>query len=87
MSRARRPVRDAQVIIDMDEMQRWLPHAIEAVWYMRTGNCYSGGSMLCEQFARRVHSQLLQKYGLQPEELPLLTFDVWNWNAPFAQVA
>ena len=39
--------------------------------------------MQCEQSARRVHSQLKQTFGLTDEQLPLLTFDMWNWNAPF----
>lgn len=69
----------------MDEWVKWQPRSIEAVWYMRTGNCYAGGSMLCENYARRVHSQLKQAYGVTDEELPLLTFDMWNWNTPYAQ--
>ena len=72
-----------EVVIEMDAFVEWMPRSVEAVWYLRNGNCYSGGSMLCEDHARRVHAQLLQVYGLTVEELPLLTFDLWDWKAPF----
>ena len=68
----------------MAEWMRWQPRSIEAVWYLRNGACYSGGSMLCEKFARRVHAQLLEEFHLTAAELPLLTFDPWNWQQPFA---
>lgn len=67
----------------MAEWVRWQPQSIEAVWFLRTGSCYQGGSMLCEHFARRVHSELMHKFGLTSEQLPLLSFDPYNWNAPF----
>ena len=73
-----------EVVIDMADWVSWQPQSIEAVWFLRTGSCYSGGSMLCESFARKVHSELKLKFGLTDEQLPLLSFDVYNWNAPFA---
>jgi len=73
-----------EVVIDMEQWLAWLPQSIEAVWFLKSGNCYAGGSMLCEQFARRVHAQLLQQYGVTDKDLPLLTLDVFNWDKPFA---
>lgn len=73
-----------EVIVDMFEMQQWLPRAVEAVWVFRKGSCYDGGSMLCDGYARRVRSNFMQKYGLEDKELPMLTFDPYNFDAPFA---
>ena len=75
----------AQVVIDMEDWQQWLPKGIEAVWYLSGGNCHSGGSMQCEQTARRVHASLLQKFKLTKEQLPLLTFDPFAWGGPFRE--
>ena len=69
----------------MFDLVKWQPKSIEAVWFLRNGNCYSGGSMLCESYARRVHGMVMQAFGLTREQLPLLSFDLWNWDAPFAQ--
>lgn len=74
-----------EVVIDMAEVQRWLPRSIEAVWFMKNWNCYEGGSMLCEGFAKRTQAQLLLQYGLTAEQVPLITFDSYNWQAPFAK--
>ncbi len=62
----------------------WQPRSIEAVWFLRSFNCFQGGSMLCESKARQVHTQLLHKYGLTSKELPLLSLDPNNWDTPFA---
>ena len=74
------------MVIEEDTFLSWLPRSIEAVWYLKSWNCYSGGSMQCEGAARRVHEMLLREHGITSEQLPLLTFDPYNWNAPFAQV-
>merc|ERR1711988_424432 len=29
-----------EIVIDMEEMKQWMPRSVEAVWFMRTGNCY-----------------------------------------------
>ena len=76
-----------EVIIDRLDWQRYHPKGIEAVWFMKFSGCRKqDGSMLCEEYAKRIHSQLLLQYGVDDEQLPLLMFDPTNWDAPFSRV-
>ena len=73
------------MVISRETFSKWLPRSIEAVFYMKVGTCRdSDASMLCENFARRVHNQLKAEFHLDDDRLPLLIFDPWNWAAPFS---
>ena len=73
-----------EVIVDRVEWQKYLPKGIDAVWYLKGGQCGStDASMLCEKYARKVHAQLIEEFGLSPKQLPLLVFDPRNFAKPF----
>ena len=73
-----------EVIIDRVDWQKFLPKGIDAVWYLRFGQCGStDASMLCEKYARKVHAQLCEEFGLSRKTLPLLIFDPHNFDKPF----
>merc|ERR1712224_589952 len=66
-----------EVIVDRRTWESWLPRSIEAVWYLKSGHCKGDGTMLCEDFARRVHGQLIREFKIDEDDLPLLVFDPW----------
>lgn len=64
----------------MDE----LPHSVEAMFFLPTGcggDIYDGPK--CEDYARAAHRRFLASFNLTESEVPLLKFDLWNWDAPF----
>ena len=75
---------DNEIIIDMADWKQWQPQSIEAVWFLKDCPTWVGGSMLCEPYARQVHSKLKRTFGLSNDDLPLLSFDRRNWKQPFA---
>jgi len=72
-----------EIVVDLLDMQKWIPRALEAVWFLKAGNCFAGGAVMCETYARQVRSSIMRKYGLTAKELPLLVFDPYNWDTPF----
>ena len=77
-----------EVIVDIDYMIKWLPHSIEAVWYMRAKDCdVPGTALLCSSYARQTRNNLLDQFAIDQRHLPMLEFDPYNWKAPFKQVA
>ena len=74
-----------EVVVNIDEYLRSQPQSIEAVFYMSIKTCKEKGSaMLCEGYARRTHTAMMEKFGLTAEQLPLVVFDPANWQAPFS---
>ena len=77
-----------EVIVDIDHMIKWLPHSIEAVWYMRVSGCDTPGTaLLCSAYAKQTRNNLIDQYGIDQHHLPMLEFDPYNWKTPFKQVA
>ena len=75
-----------EVVVDRTDWQTWMPKGVEAVWYLQSGNCGSiDASMLCERYARKIHSMLIEEYALTEAMLPLLVFDPYNFEKPFRQ--
>eukprot|EP00966_Prymnesium_polylepis_P221430 5122242-Prymnesium_polylepis.2 len=38
----------------------------------------------CEDYVRAAHRKFLQNFTLSEIQVPLLKFDLWNWDAPFS---
>jgi hypothetical protein len=77
-----------EVILDVGSVQAHLPHAIEAVLLppLRNEKSQSNPSRpTYEEKARKAHAALLQTYGLDAEQLPLLRLDLVNGGeSPFS---
>ena len=77
-----------ELIFDAGRFTRDLPRSIEAVFYIH-GSCNDVGdnfnhNAACEPYARRAHANILRRFHLSAERLPLLRLDLFNWNAPFS---
>jgi len=62
-----------------------LPHSVEAMFYVPTncdGDIHDGPR--CEDYVRAAHRKFLQNFTLSEIQVPLLKFDLWNWDAPFS---
>ena len=71
-----------EVIINAEEFTSSLPHAVEAFWVQsdhawRQGWDYGGVNV------REAHAAFNAEYGY---DVPLLTLDRGNWDAPFAML-
>lgn len=72
-----------EAMFDAAAFTRQLPHAIEAVFFLKEDCTDSLSGPKCEDYSRTAHATLLEHFGLTNEQLPLLQFDPWNWEAPF----
>ena len=72
-----------EVIIDAARFKSSLPRAIEAFFVLsdkiRNQQDTNGVNV------REAHAAYLAEYKRTADEVPLLTLDRWNWDAPFAR--
>lgn len=75
-----------EVIVEFESWRQYQPRSIEAVWYMgKMPHCSSQGTaMMCETYARQVHTNFMASFGLTREQFPLLVFDPFDWVRPFS---
>ena len=77
-----------EVIVDVNSVTAYLPHAIEAVLLPPVRNeksLINPSRANYEEKARKAHASLLQTYGLTTEQLPLLRVDLVNGGkSPFS---
>ena len=62
-----------------------LPYSVEAFFFLTTdckGDIYDGPK--CESYVRRAHRNFIDHFKLSPLDVPLLKFDLWNWDTPFS---
>lgn len=76
-----------EVIIDDRAFADNAPQSIYAVFYLPTAcdDIYDGPK--CEDYARGAHRNILRHFKLTEAQLPLVTFDFFNWEKPFAAAA
>lgn len=79
----------SELIFNADHFIEHLPHAIEAFFYI-SENCEMGKSDVydgpkCGDYAKGAHANYLRHFNLSAEEVPLVHFDLWNWEMPFEQ--
>ena len=77
-----------EVVIDFETFHKNQPRSVEAVWFMaKMPGCKDTGSaMMCETYARQVHSIFMASFGLTEELLPLIAFNPFDWVKPFYAV-
>ena len=81
-----------EAIFEADAFVRALPRSVEAIFFMRPSDeqewacedALSGAK--CEGYARAAWATFRRKFGLTPQQLPLVEFDPKNWQAPFRPV-
>ena len=76
-----------ELIFESAAYMRELPKSVEAIFYT-TGTCgdvYDGPK--CAQYARAAHGNFLRHFGLTAKDVPLLKFDLFNWQQPFEDVS
>ena len=75
----------SELIFDSATFIKELPHSVEAMFFLPTncaGDIYDGPK--CESYARRAHRKFIEHFKLSPLQVPLLKFDLWNWDTPFS---
>mmetsp|Transcript_31538 Transcript_31538/g.63019 ORF Transcript_31538/g.63019 Transcript_31538/m.63019 type:complete len:137 (-) Transcript_31538:216-626(-) len=82
-----------ELVLDFDHFYNNLPNSIEAIFYI-SGRCtdvrpqeWLPGTPVpkCEDYARRVHADLLARWPAQAREIPLVRLDPWAWDQPFSE--
>jgi hypothetical protein len=81
---------DVEVIFDAAQFVDGLPETVEAVFFLdgpevreeNCRDCIAGPKE--ESYARIAHQTMLNHFGLTSTQLPLVSFDPWNWQTPFA---
>ena len=77
----------SELILNADAYLSNLPASIEAVFFLRGMDCadvYDGPK--CEPYARKAHAAILDHFSMSPNQLPLLSLDLWNWDRPFEDI-
>ena len=76
-----------ELIFSADRYVGALPRSIEAVFYLKGGDCgdvFDGPK--CLEYAVEAHASMRAHFGLTDEELPLLELDPYNWEDPFVHI-
>lgn len=76
-----------EVVVDVDAMERALPHSIEAVVLVAYEPGLKHGPEVYENGARSIHQSFLLEFGLSSEVVPLLEFKMTaTTTAPFKEI-
>lgn len=67
-----------ELVYDSREWNDHLPTTVEAFFVIKGGRFDPNGLTV------RSHRAFLRKYQLSSDDVPLLSFDPYNWNAPFS---
>lgn len=70
----------AEMIVDAKAWRDNLPESVEALFYPKH-TCAIGSP--CMETTKAAHAALLKAYRLTAKDIPLLTLDVRNLEAPF----
>jgi hypothetical protein len=70
-----------EIIINASRLNAHLPFAIEAFFVLNASHAELDGLGVNVSKARR---DFIAQYELEPQDVPLLLLDPWNWEEPFS---